>query len=207
VVGVCAVRGPRSIVLGSTQSTEVLALERARDVGVDVVRRTSGGGAVFVGPDAQVWLDVWLPRGDPLWDDDVIRSSWWLGETWTRALRGLGAPELLVHRGRTASSEWSDVVCFAGVGPGEVTAGTAKVVGVAQHRTRVGARWHSMAPLTWEPEPLLALLQLDDRRSRRARTALDGVATGIRGVVAQLGDLDSGHAVACVEHALLDALP
>ncbi|HXQ89961.1 MAG TPA: hypothetical protein VN768_00310 [Acidimicrobiales bacterium] len=205
--GLCSVRGPRAVVLGSTQSTDVVAVEQARRHSVDVVRRTSGGGAVYVAPDAQVWLDVWLPRDDPLWDDDVVRSSWWLGETWTRALDGLGAPGLGVHRRGAARTEWSDVVCFAGVGPGEVTAGTRKVVGVAQRRTREGARLHSMAPLTWDPEPLLTVLALDDDKAGQARLALDDVATGLRGVAAQLGDLDAPRAVASVEDALLDALP
>ncbi len=103
--------------------------------GVDVVRRRSGGGAVLVGAGEQVWVEVWIPRDDPLWDDDVIRSSWWLGETWKRALEELGAPGLLVHRRRSTGRDWSDLVCFAGIGPGEVMAGTAKVVGVAQRRT------------------------------------------------------------------------
>ena len=72
-----------------------------------------------------------------------------------------------VHRSRAVRNDWSDVVCFAGVGPGEVTAGTAKVAGVAQRRTREGARLHSMAPLSWDPAALLELLAIDPERSRR----------------------------------------
>ena len=41
---------------------------------MDVVRRRSGGGAVLVGAGEQVWVEVWIPRDDALWDDDVIRS-------------------------------------------------------------------------------------------------------------------------------------
>ena len=138
---------------------------------------------MLVGPGAQVWLDVWIPRDDALWDDDVIRSSWWLGETWKRALEELGAPGLHVHRRRATVRDLSDVVCFAGVGPGEVMAGTAKVVGVAQRRTRQGARLHSMAPLSWEPAPLVALLALDPERARRAHDTLGDVAIGVRDIL------------------------
>ena len=56
------------------------------------------------------------PAADPLWDDDVISSAWWLGETWALALEGLGAPSVAVHRGRVTRADWSDLVCFAGVG-------------------------------------------------------------------------------------------
>jgi lipoate---protein ligase len=206
-VALCTVSGPSAIVLGSTQSPGVVNAERASRSGVDVVRRRSGGGAVLVAPASQVWLDTWIPRGDPLWDDDVIRSSWWLGETWTRALGGLGARQLSVHRGRARRAEWSDVVCFAGLGPGEVTAGAAKLVGVAQRRTREGARFHAMAALSWEPAPLVALLALDDAQTGQATGALGPVATGVRAVVDEpLGALDGARLIAAVEDALVHAL-
>ena len=161
-----------------------------------------------VGPAEQVWVEAWIPRGDALWDDDVISSSWWLGETWKRALEGLGSPGLGVHRGRATRTDWSDVVCFAGVGPGEVTAGTAKVVGIAQRRTRHGARLHSMAPLSWEPAALLAVLALDPVRARRA---YDELGDGVIGVRAMLPppwrDADPSSVVHAVADALVAALP
>jgi lipoate-protein ligase A len=207
VVGVCTVVGPATVVLGSTQNRDTIDPARVARQGVEVVRRRSGGGAVLVGPAAQVWLDVWLPRHDALWDDDVLRSSWWLGETWVRALEGLGASPLAVHRRSAARTEWSDVVCFAGLGPGEVTAGSAKVVGLAQRRTRDGARLHSMAPLVWDPAPLVDLLALDDAQARRASVALEGVATGVRAVVDRWRGEDDEAVVLAVEDALLTAMP
>ena len=210
VVGVCSVRGS-AIVLGSTQKLEVVDLEQATRRHVEVVRRSSGGGAVLVCPAAQVWLEVWLPRHDPLWDDDVIRSSWWLGEAWTRALQGLGASGLRVHRRRATRTDWSGVVCFAGVGPGEVTAETAKtakVVGIAQRRTHEGARLHSMAPLSWEPGPFVALLALDAERAQRAHDTLGDVVIGVRDILPPpLRDGDPDVVVGAVEDALLAALP
>jgi lipoate-protein ligase A len=204
VVGLCRLVGPMALVLGSTQDGAAVDTAGANRQGVEVVRRSSGGGAVLVAPDAQVWLDVWLPRHDALWDVDILRSSWWLGETWTRALESLGARELFVHHGRTQRSELSDVVCFSGLGPGEVTARRAKLVGVSQRRSREGARWHSMAVLSWEPSQLLALLALD---SSHAGGPLDDVATGVRAVVQSLRDVDGDVAITAVEDALLAALP
>jgi lipoate-protein ligase A len=210
VIALCSVSAPPAIVLGSTQSDDIVNHERAARDGVEIVRRSSGGGAVLVGPNAQVWLEVWVPRADPLWDDDVIRSSWWLGDTWVRALEGLGAPALSVHRGRAVPSEWSDVVCFAGVGPGEVMAGHAKVVGVSQRRTRQGARLHSMALLSWEPASWLGLLALDSDRARQVDEpdVLDDVATGIRSILrTSMRDEETEVFIASVEEALVSALP
>ena len=40
-----------------------------------------------------------------------------------------------------ACTGWCPLVCFAGVGPGEVLAGGRKLVGISQRRTRAGARF------------------------------------------------------------------
>ena len=63
--------GHAALVLGSTQPGTSVDSARAARAGIEVVRRRSGGGAVLVGPGDPVWIDVWLPRGDPLWHDDV----------------------------------------------------------------------------------------------------------------------------------------
>ena len=211
VVGLCTVVGPRAVVLGSTQGIDVVDAAGAARHGTDVVRRSSGGGAVLVGPGAQVWVDVWVPRTDPLWDDDVIVSSWWLGEAWVRGLERLGASGLLVHRARATRTDWSDVVCFAGVGPGEVTSPTAKVVGIAQRRTRAGARLHSMALVSWSPSALLELLSLDARRPPdvgRGDDALDDAATDLGHILpTPWPHRDAALIIGAVEDALVSVLP
>jgi hypothetical protein len=56
-------------------------------------------------------------------------------------------------------SAWSRVVCFAGLGPGEVVDATGfKVVGVSQRRTRAIARFQCALPLRWDPARLSGLL-------------------------------------------------
>ena len=64
-----------ALVLGSTQPEALVDLGEAARLGVDVVRRRSGGGVVMVGPDDPLWVDVVLPAGDPLWHDDVGRAG------------------------------------------------------------------------------------------------------------------------------------
>jgi lipoate-protein ligase A len=143
-----------ALVLGSTQRP-------VDDVGIDVVRRRSGGGAVLLEPDAAVWIDVVIGRDDRLWDDDVGRAFHWLGDAWAGALAALGVEDALVHRGALVRTPLSDLVCFAGLGPGEVTVGGAKAVGLAQRRTRAGALFQCAVHLRWDGERLAALLGLD----------------------------------------------
>ena len=185
-VWVCEPTGA-ALVLGSAQPEGDVDRAACARAGVDVVRRRSGGGAVLVAPGAQLWVDVLLPAGDPLWSPDVGRAFLWLGEAWAGALAdvGLGGE---VHRGPLQTTPWSRLVCFAGLGTGEVADGDgAKLVGLSQRRTRHGARFQCAVPATWDPAPLLGLLALDDERRAEGTAAL---AAADRGVGPRLGALE-----------------
>ena len=108
-----------------------------------VVRR-SGGGAVWVDAGCSLWVDVVIGRDDPLWIDDVGRAGLWLGAAWVDALGQLGVHGE-VYDGPASRDPLSRAICFAGVGPGEVVADGAKLVGVSQRRTRHGARFQCIA--------------------------------------------------------------
>lgn len=157
-----------ALVIGSTQAA-------VESDAVRVVRRRSGGGAVLLEPERVVWADVFVPHDDPLWDDDVGRAFWWLGETWAAALADLGVVSPAVHRGALVRTPLAELVCFGGLGSGEVTAGGRKVVGMAQRRTREGALFQCAVPLAWDPQPLADLLDVDPVELRDAVRPLTDV--------------------------------
>jgi lipoate---protein ligase len=150
-----------ALVLGSTQSDVSVDTERCAAAGVEVVRRRSGGGAVYLAPGEVTWIDVIVPTGDPLWSDDIGRSMWWLGDVWAAALGDLGVAGASVHRGGLETNKWSRTICFAGLGPGEVTVDGRKLVGVSQRRTRSAARFQCALYRHWRPEVLVGLLAGD----------------------------------------------
>ena len=161
-----------ALVLGASQSLDDVDNEALKRNRVELARRRSGGSAVLVGPEKVLWIDVIVPAGDPLWQADVSRAARWLGELWAHAL----GPDAEVWDGAMRHSPWSRAVCFAGLGPGEVTIAGAKVVGISQRRTQRGALFQSAALLAWEPRAYERLL-----KPPRGATAdqLDGVAVGI----------------------------
>ena len=180
-VGVLSVPRP-ALVLGSTQrdaDADPVALD-AR--GVELTRRRSGGGAVLLTPGQTLWLDVDLPRADPLWDDDVGRATHWLGRSWTDAVADLGL-RARVHTDRMVTTSWSRSICFAGIGPGEVlvrgTERHRKLVGIAQRRTRAGTRFQCVVHRAWDPGPILDLLALEESRRIAARVDLETVGIGL----------------------------
>ena len=112
---------------------------RAAAAGYSVARRRSGGGVVAVAADEVVWVDI-------------------VGDAWCRALQSLGVTAgLAVHPGAPLRRELGRVVCFAGLGAGEVTAADTtgrphKLVGLSQRRGRWGARFQTIVHRHWRPE-------------------------------------------------------
>lgn len=145
----------RALVLGASQNSNDVDEAAARRAGVGVARRRSGGSAVLVGPDDIVWVDVFVPAGDTLFQQDISKAAIWLGGLWAKAL---GAPAT-VWDGPMRHNAWSKVVCFAGLGPGEVTIAGRKVVGISQRRTQRGALFQSAALLHWDPTLHATLLR------------------------------------------------
>jgi lipoate---protein ligase len=194
LIRVLEAEGP-AVVLGSGQPESDIDRDRAAALGIAVVRRRSGGGAVLVGPGQVIWVDLLIPSSDPLWDDDVGRAAWWVGETWAGALDTAGAGALdtagagaldtvgrgpaQVWTGPMKKTTWSRQVCFAGVGSGEVLIGDRKVVGVSQRRTRMAALFQTAVLIEWDPSSIVRLLRIDESAAAVAVAELSEVAAGI----------------------------
>jgi lipoate---protein ligase len=209
VAGCCRVTS-EAIVIGSTQREPQVDAEESRKEGIEIVRRPAGGGAVLVRPARQVWIDFWVPRTDELWDDDVTRSTYWVGETWARALASLGVRGAAVHRGGSVHGTWSGLVCFAGLGPGEVTAASRKVVGIAQRRGRHGARFLTVCHTRWDAHALarlLGLLVADSQRRETALSELTDSAVGLDALSLSTGDESEESLILSVEEAVARSLP
>jgi lipoate-protein ligase A len=187
-VVVSSVTGP-ALILGSAQPETLADREACERLGARVVRRHSGGGAVFVAPGAQVWVDCFLPAGDDLLESDVGRSFSWLGEVWAAALaaaldRDTGPLE--VHSPVTGRGRPATLVCFGEIGSGEVTLAGRKVVGLSQRRTRAGAWFHCLVPLRRTDAELVECLQVGAPERARALGQLGRAADVVEVPAARL---------------------
>ena len=154
-----AVTSP-ALVLGSTQRDDVVDREACERAGVEVVRRRSGGGAVWLAPDEVVWIDVIVPCDAPGWSEDMHRPMLWLGRHLAAAFRSCGLDDVVVHDGAMITTAHSKLVCFDGLGPGELTFGPAKLVGISQRRTREAARLQCCWYSAYRPHRLVELLSV-----------------------------------------------
>jgi lipoate-protein ligase A len=179
-VWVCRPSAP-ALVLGSGQSAlDVdVDVDAARSAGVEVVRRRSGGGLVWVHPEDTLWLDVTIGRDDPWWSDDVSSSMLWLGESLSDALDAVGFIGATAHRGPFEPGPIGRSVCFAGVAPGEVVRNGAKVVGLSQRRGRWGARFQCLVHRRWRPDSWAGFLRDPALRDAVGALAVTEVATSV----------------------------
>ena len=183
-------------VLGSRQGDTLLdplALERA---GVGLVRRNSGGGLVLVDDALAIWVDVWIPNRPGSVAVDVRASMDVVGRAWVAALSSQDeslAERLDVHRGGVTRGEWADLVCFAGLGPGEVLLDGRKLVGLSQRRTREWSRVQCQV-FTGNPSASAAALIAESHRpddpvpddpARVPRDVVESAAAALAGHLAE----------------------
>ena len=116
---------------------------------------------MWVAPHSGLWFDVTIPASDPRWSSDVGEAFAWLGQgllAWVEHLVDADLHRVERRTGRLVHGPWSDLVCFAGRGPGEVTVDGRKLVGISQRRTRDAARFMCWVPAVWDPRPLVDIV-------------------------------------------------
>ena len=173
-------RGQRgALVLGSSQKMDAANAEALEERGIALVKRQSGGGAVLLEPQSLVWIDVFIPRDDPLWEDDVGKSALWLGKVWQATLAELDV-SAEVHQAPYEPGNWGNLVCFAGRAPGEVFVDGKKSIGISQRRSKQGARFQTALARRWNITGLSPLLNLSPEDRIRLETEAAAVAHPLR---------------------------
>ncbi len=169
---------PPTVSLGYGQPLDRhVDLEACRALGVGVVRRPTGGSAIYHdGPERELTYSVVATAGDLGIGPDLLETYRWIGAALLRGLRALGAPvELVPERPPDGPVP---AFCFARTGVFEIEVDGRKLVGSAQRRQgesflQHGAvllgvdapRLRALFPTT--RDPLATLTTLDSALGRR----------------------------------------
>ncbi len=126
-----------TITVGNSQNIDRdIDLERAQDMGVDVVRRPTGGRALWHG--SEVTYSIVAPLGATGLGHHLKDTFGAISRYLISGLVRLGVPESVLEyqtgKSRRRGGERSSA-CFAELHFGEITAGGKKLVGSAQRRT------------------------------------------------------------------------
>lgn len=107
--------------------------EACRALGVGLVRRPTGGSAIYHdGPERELTYSVAAAAADLGIGPDLLETYQWIGRALLRGLRALGAAAELVPERPPAGP--APAFCFARTGVFEIEVGGRKLVGSAQRR-------------------------------------------------------------------------
>jgi lipoyl(octanoyl) transferase len=160
---------PPALSLGYGQLTVgKIDLRRCMSLGIDVVRRSTGGGAVL--HDHEVTYSVVLRADDPRLAPGLLASYLMISHALVRGLSYLGISAELVpiRRGALLSSGRTSPACFATLSSYEVAVAGRKLIGSAQRRVQDLIMQHGSIPLSHD---------LDKMRAVFDSTLLDGQST------------------------------
>lgn len=190
-----------ALVLGSSQNPSQVSKAPLERFNAELVIRKSGGGAVFLSPMGQLWVDIAIPKTDPLFHGDVGKSFMVIGEIFMEALSSLGGHDLEMHAGRLVGGQLARTICFAGLGPGEITFEGAKVVGMSQRRTTQGAVFQCTAYLRYPFDQLSELMAGAD-----VDIPARGYALGLAEIFEEFAQVDTAPAISRLRQSLIDVL-
>ena len=182
---------PPCLSLGYFQPFDVVDVDGCRALGVDVVRRPTGGRAIL--HDRELTYSVALPASVLGQDGGVLPSYYRLSLVLQDGLRRLGVPATLAPESARSSAEHGPV-CFDRPSAHEILLHGRKLVGSAQMRRGGGLLQHGSILIEPHMDKLLACLhQTDGER---------GLEEGVAGL-AELGVTDVGSIASAVGAAFV----
>jgi lipoate-protein ligase A len=149
---------PPTVSLGYGQAVEsAVALDRCRALGIDVVRRPTGGRAVL--HEHEVTYSVVIRDDDPLAAMGILASYLTISRALIRGLSYLGVAATLIPLQRPAVAS---PVCFATPSSYEVAVAGRKLIGSAQRRRPGAIMQHGSLPLSLDRDRLFAVLRCSE---------------------------------------------
>jgi lipoyl(octanoyl) transferase len=170
---------PACLSLGYFQSFGVVNLDGCRALGVDIVRRPTGGRAIF--HDRELTYSVVLPVAILEHDGGVLPSYHRLSLALQDGLRGLGVPATLASVADAASPASHGPVCFDQPSAHEILLRGRKLVGSAQVRRGGSLLQHGSILIEPRIATLMACLRLPEGPGS-TQAGRDRIEKGVAGL-------------------------
>ena len=175
---------PPGLSLGQLQRVEgQIDLEACRRLGVDVVRRPTGGGAVL--HDQELTYSVVCADDNPIFPPDVLGTYKVIASCLVDGFRRLGLEAQVVsfrekrHNPEARSARGAPAVCFSAPSWYEITIEGKKVCGSAQKRIPGAFLQHGSIPLDLDLEKLSQLFIPRDGDRGRLLARLQRTVTSL----------------------------
>jgi lipoate-protein ligase A len=175
---------PACLSLGYFQPFDVVDLDGCRALGVDVVRRPTGGRAIL--HDCEFTYSVALPASVLGHDGGILPSYYRLSLALQDGLRRLGVPATLAPQSAASGPPEHGPVCFDRPSAHEILLHGRKLVGSAQMRRDGGVLQHGSILIEPRIDKLTSCLRLSDAVGSSAGEGPERIEDGVAGL-AELG--------------------
>jgi lipoyl(octanoyl) transferase len=165
---------PAAVSIGYFQNIEEeINLEKCHAAGVDIVRRLSGGKAVF--HSVEVTYSVIACNKEESFPADIAGTYKIISRCLARGLAGLGINTVLAETGRTLHGADFKACCFSVPSRNELLVSGRKICGSAQIRSSGGFLQHGSILMAFDPVQTASFL-LPMRTADQLQKLRDSVA-------------------------------
>lgn len=183
---------PPCISLGYHQSSETIDMEQCKRDGIDVVRRPTGGRAVFHAEE--VTYAIVIPEGSSFYSTSIEHVYNRISQGLVQGIRYLGVPAVLQKRSLNLRNHYEtpvSVSCFSAAAKHEVMLNGRKLVGSAQRRLPGGILQHGSI-LTGRAQLNLPkyLKGLGEKEKERMRKMVEAKTATIGDYLGRTADYD-----------------
>ena len=148
---------PAAVSVGYFQDTKSeINITECRNMGVDVVRRLTGGKAVF--HHDEITYSVAAATAESLFPIDILGTYKVISDCLIQGLSYLGIKADLASTGRTMSPADLKSCCFSVPSRNELLVAGRKICGSAQMRTKGGFLQHGSLLLTFDAKKALSVI-------------------------------------------------
>jgi len=166
---------PAAVSIGFFQDAEKeVNIEKCRASGIDIVRRLTGGKAVF----HKVELTYCIAAGDDdnFFPSDIMGTYKTISDCLVEGLSRLGIKACLAENGRALAENQFKACCFSAASRHELLVEGRKICGSAQKRQKGGFLQHGSLLLDFNPEESAALM-LPPRSDSELRILINSVTS------------------------------
>ena len=148
---------PAAVSIGYFQDPQnELNLEQCGNMGIDIVRRLTGGKAVF--HNDEITYSVVAGVGEKSFPADILGTYKVIGDCLAQGLANLGIKANLTPAGRAIKDMELNPCCFSNPTQNELLVAGRKICGSAQMRTKGGFLQQGSLLLTFDPVKALSVI-------------------------------------------------
>ncbi len=150
-------------------------LEACRQLGIDFIRRPTGGKAVL--HDKEMTYAVIAGADHPLFPPDILRSFRVISSCIARGLLAIGIKAEMKAEGRASADESLRTSCFSSPSRYELLVGGRKICGASQMRSHGVLLQHGALLMAFDPERTCAVMLPHRDPERQTALLRDSVTT------------------------------